>query len=128
MAVRDAVALDAIDAGGGYIQQHIDNGVGQQIDLIDIEHAFVRLGDHARRESHFMARQSFGQVQAAGHMLDGGAQRQGDERRWRQQICQRTSRRGLGRAARALNQHAAQLGFDCSQQQGLHQRGLSLYG
>ncbi|MPN50916.1 hypothetical protein SDC9_198556 [bioreactor metagenome] len=72
MAVRDAVALYAIDAGGCHIKQHIDDGIGQQIDFIDIEHAIVRLGDQTRSEVHFVARERLGQVQTAGHMLDGG--------------------------------------------------------
>ena len=125
VAVRDAVALDHVDAAGGGIQQHIDQGIGQQVDLVHIEHAAMGARQQAGREFERMAGHGLAQVQRAGQMLQRGAQRQRDEGRGIDELGQRPRGRGLGRAARPLDQHAAQLRVDGGQQQRLAQQGLA---
>lgn len=44
MPMGDAVTLDMVDPAGSGIEQQIDQMVGQQVDLIDIEHAAVGTG------------------------------------------------------------------------------------
>ncbi|MOA26994.1 hypothetical protein D3C78_1478300 [compost metagenome] len=52
MLVRDAVALDAVDAAGTHVQQQIDQAVGQQVHFVDIQNALVGLGQQPRAELH----------------------------------------------------------------------------
>ena len=47
--VRDAVALDHVDAAGGGVEQRIDQRIGQQVDLVDVQHALVRARQQAGR-------------------------------------------------------------------------------
>ena len=44
VAVRQAIALDVVDAAGGDVEQQVDQMVGQQVDLVDVEHAAVGIG------------------------------------------------------------------------------------
>ena len=53
VTVRDAVALDVHAAHRGRIQDHIDQMVVQQVDLVDVQHATVCAGQQARRERVF---------------------------------------------------------------------------
>lgn len=82
--VRDAVALDRVDAARGRVEQHVDQAVGQQVDLVHIEHAQMRARQQPGRETHGVLAERAGQVQRAGHVLVGGAQRQRHEAALRQ--------------------------------------------
>ncbi len=75
---RDALPLDHRGAGGGRVQHHVDQVVGQQVDLVHVQHAAVRLGQQAGHErlGGRRAGQHPGHVQAAGDPVVGRAQRQ----------------------------------------------------
>ena len=47
----DAVALDVLAAQRGGVEQHVDQVVGQQVDLVDVEHAAVGRGEQAGLEA-----------------------------------------------------------------------------
>ena len=49
--VADAFALDAVDAGRGHVEQHVDEMVGEEVDLVDVEHAAVGGGQHTGFEA-----------------------------------------------------------------------------
>ena len=48
--VRHAVALDAVGAGHGRVEQRVDQVVGQQVDLVDVQDAPVGGGHQAPAE------------------------------------------------------------------------------
>ncbi|CAM3378446.1 hypothetical protein DEDE109153_14135 [Deinococcus deserti] len=75
-----AVALHPVNAHGRGVQQDVDQMVGKQVDLIDIQHAAVGCGDQAAPEPGLTA-QCGVQVQAAHHPVLTGAQGQVDKRR-----------------------------------------------
>ena len=64
VAVRDAVALDEVLAGGGDVEQHVDEVVGEQVDLVDVEHAAVGRGEQAGPERQLAAGQRGGRRRA----------------------------------------------------------------
>ena len=126
--VRDAVALHHIDAAGGYIQQGIDQGIGQQIDFVHIQDAAMRARHQAGQEAHLPVAQHVFHIQGAYQLFDAGRQRQADERRARQQGGQRARSSGFGRAARAADEHAAHARIYRRQQQRLPQIGVAQQG
>ena len=81
MAVRDAVAFDVDPAHRRGVEQHVDQVVVQEVDLVDVQHAAVRAGQQARREGVLTVAQHTLQVQRADHPVLGGADGQLDERR-----------------------------------------------
>ena len=90
---RDPFALDPVDAGGGDVEQHVDEVVGEQVDLVDVEHAAVGRGQQAGLEARPSPRSS-----------DGGRGRASRRRgpRWRRAAARRTARRrAAGRRGRA---------------------------
>ena len=48
MTIGDALALDAVFAAGGRIQDQVDDVVIEQVDLVDVEQATVGGGEQAR--------------------------------------------------------------------------------
>ena len=48
---RDALALDDVDAHGGGIEEHVDDVVVEQVDLVHVEDVAIRLGQHAGLEA-----------------------------------------------------------------------------
>ena len=48
VAVRDTVAFDVHPAHRGGVEQHVDQVVVQQVDLVDVQHATVRAGQQPR--------------------------------------------------------------------------------
>ena len=124
MPVRDAVALHHVHAAGGRVEQRVDQCVGQQVDFVHVQHAAMRARQQAGRERERVAGQRLAQVERADQAFQARAQRQRDEGRAGQQLGQCARRRGLGGAARAFDQHAAQAGVDRGQQQRLAQQGL----
>ena len=112
--MRDAVALDVHPAHRRGVEQHVDQMVVQQVDLVDVEHAAVRAGQQAGRERMLAVAQHLLQVQRSDHAVLGGADRQLDEpravRRHRvQHRGQRAHRRRLGGALLPADQHPADL-------------------
>ena len=79
VTVRDPVALDMHPPHRGGVEQHVDQVVVQQIDLVDIEHAAVGAGQQARRERVLAVAQDFLQIQRADDAVLGGSDRQLDE-------------------------------------------------
>ena len=78
---RDPFPLHAGAAGGRGVEQHVHDVVGQQVDLVDVEDAAVGQRQQARRERLGGARpgQHPGDVEAAGDVVVGGAERQLDQ-------------------------------------------------
>ena len=83
VAVRDAVAFDVHPAHRGGVEQHVDEVVVQQVDLVDVQHAAVRARQQTRREGVLAVAQHALQIQRADHPVLGGADGQLDERRIR---------------------------------------------
>ncbi|MCY1181400.1 hypothetical protein D9M73_219010 [compost metagenome] len=133
--MRDTVTLDAVCAAGSHVKQQIDQGVGQQVDLIDIQHTAVGLGQHARGKLRLALPQRGIQVEGADQPLFTGAQWQGDERAFAKQVGQATGQGALGHATRPFDQHTTDPGVDGGQAQGQlqivgadHGRQRKLYG
>ena len=80
VAVRDAVAFDVHPAHRGGVEQHVDQVVVQQVDLVDVQHAAVCAGQQSRREGVLTVAQHTLQVQRADHAVLGGADGQLDQR------------------------------------------------
>ena len=102
---RDALPLHARGAGRGRVQQHVHDVVGQQVDLVDVEHAAVGQRQQARGERLCGRRpgQHAGHVEAAGDVLVGGAERQFDQ-------AHRTVGRPAARRVRAVGAGRVGLG------------------
>jgi hypothetical protein len=77
---RDGVALDPGDRRGGRVEQRVDEVVGQQVDLVDVEDPLVRAGQHAGLERP-LAGERTPEVQRAHEPVERRAQRQLDQRR-----------------------------------------------
>ena len=108
MLVRHRLPLDPVDTAGGHVEEEVDEVVGQEVDLVDIEHAAVGGGQQAGQEATLTAGQRCGQVQRAGDAILGGAHRQLDERRLvPQQRGQPARQCGLGASLLAPEQHTA---------------------
>ena len=75
----DGVALDARDAGGGRVEQRVDEVIGQQVDLVHVEDALVRAREQARLE-RLLAVQGATEVERADEAVEARAERQLDER------------------------------------------------
>ncbi len=92
VAVGDAVALDEVLAGDGDVEQDVDEVVGEQVDLVDVEHAAVGGGEQAGPERQLAAGQRSGDVERAEQAVLGRAERQLGE-------AARAGRRGPGPAS-----------------------------
>lgn len=69
MLMGNAVALHDIDATGGHIEQHVDQMVRQQIDLVYIKHITVRLRQQTRCKAYRAVLQRLLDIQAADQLL-----------------------------------------------------------
>ncbi|MOA07304.1 hypothetical protein D3C78_1269920 [compost metagenome] len=118
VTMRNTVALDSVGATGGDIEQQVDQMIGQQVDLIDIQHPPVSLGQHARRKLCLTLAQCGLQIKGTDQPLFARPQRQGYERAFTEQISQTSSQGALGHAAWALDQYATDLRVDGGQAQG----------
>ena len=63
LRVRDAVTLDDHPARRRCVQQHVDEVVGEQVDLVDVEHSPIGVRQQPWRESLFTLGQNFLQVE-----------------------------------------------------------------
>ena len=79
MLVGDAVAFDAVDAAGTDIEQQVDEGVGEQIDFVDVEHATVGAGEQTGAKAHAAILQHAFKIEAADQLFFAAAERQIDE-------------------------------------------------
>ena len=108
VGVRQPVPLDAVHARHRHVEQGVDQVVGEQVDLVDVEHAAVGRGQQAGPEPGLAVGEQLGEVERADDPVLGGAQRQLDEGRLaRQHTGEPTGQRRLGRALVAAQQHAA---------------------
>ena len=121
VAVRNAVAFDVHPAHRGGVEQHVDQVVVQQVDLVDVQHAAVRAGQQARRERMLAVAQHALQIQRADHPVLGGADRQLDEADARPTAASTCGQPAHGSRLRgallAADQHAADLRPDRAQHQ-----------
>src|SRR6202042_933183 len=99
---------DAGTAGRRRVEQDVHQVVGEQVDLVDVQHAPVGQREQAGGERLGGTRpgQHPGDVQAAGDVVVGGAERQLDQAGWpggggaaRGGRAVRAGRGGAGRAA-----------------------------
>ena len=51
MRERDALALDDVPAHRGGVEEHVDDVVVEQVDLVDVEDAAVGVGEEPRLEA-----------------------------------------------------------------------------
>ncbi len=79
MVVGDAFAFDTVDAGGGDVEQHIDEMVGQQIDFVDVKHPAVRRRKQPGLETEVSLGQRDGQVEGPDQAVLGRPQGEFDE-------------------------------------------------
>lgn len=124
MPVGNAIALDQVDAAGGDVEQQIHQVVRQQVNFVDVEHAAVGLGQHARGKPRATFAEGGVQVEAADDALLAGAQRQGNELARRQQFGDAPRQGRLGHSARPLDQYPADRRID----RGQAQRQLQFVG
>ena len=80
MRDADRLALDVGAAHGGGVEEHVDEVVGQQVDLVGVEDPAVRRGQEARLEGGDAVAQRAVEVERAEQAVGGRAHRQLDER------------------------------------------------
>ncbi|MDT4813331.1 hypothetical protein FQZ97_463110 [compost metagenome] len=112
VAVGNAIAFHQVHTAGGHVEQQVHQVVGQQVHLVHVEHAAVGLGQHAGREACAAFAEGGVQVEGADDALFAGAQGQGDEGGFRQEVGDAARQGGFGHAARTFDQHAADGGVD----------------
>ena len=100
-------------AAGRHVEQHVHQVVGQQVDLVDVQHPPVGGGQQPGREPQLPAGEGGGQVEGPDHPVLGRPDRQLDEgRRPGQQRRQAPGQGGLGAAFLAPQQHAPDAAVD----------------
>lgn len=115
VAVGNAITFHLVHAAGGHVEQQVHQVIGQQVHLIHVEHTAVGLGQHTGREAHAAFAEGGVEVEGADDALFAGAQGQGDEGGFRQEVGDAARQGGLGHAARTFDQHAADGGVDGSE-------------
>jgi len=75
----DAVALDGVDAVRGRVEDHVDEVVVEQVDLVDVEDAAVRAGQQARIEVGLAGQRVF-DGEGADDAVSSRTERKRDER------------------------------------------------
>ena len=76
----EPVPLDAVDPEGGGVDEDVDEMVGQQVDLVDVQDAAVGGGQQPGPEPGPAFEQGALEVEGADDAVLGGADRQLDER------------------------------------------------
>ncbi len=69
VSLRHSFPLDPVDAAGGHVEQHVDQVVGQQVDLVHVQDTVVRRRQQARGQPGPPASEGRGQVQRADHPI-----------------------------------------------------------
>ena len=132
-ADRDPVALDVRAAHRGGVEQQVDEVVVEQVDLVDVEHAAVRVGEQAGLVGLDALGERPLEVQRADEAVLGGPDRQLDQPRGRRGVAAAAATR----AARAApSGHAGSGGVAGSQENrqpgddrdGRQQRGQRPHG
>ncbi len=75
----DPLPLDDVDAERGGIEQDVGEVVVEEVDLVDVEDAPVRLGEQSRLERLLALAQRPGDVDRARYAVLGRVQRQVDD-------------------------------------------------
>ena len=101
VADGDALAFDGVAPHRGGIQQHVDEMVGQQVHLVDVEHAAVGCGQQAGLEGGAALRERGRQVERAGEAVlarpDGQLDEAGAARLGVLRVSFGVGARGVGR-------------------------------
>jgi len=119
---RDTVPLDVRPPHRGGVQQQIDQMIGKQVHLVDVEHAPMRRGEQPRFVRLRPVAQCPLDVKGADHPVLGGTDRQFDQGRatapGRRRRIVRTVRAGRVRRGRVAGESAAADGVHIGQQRG----------
>ncbi|POM21252.1 hypothetical protein CSX04_02687 [Burkholderia cepacia] len=67
--VRHAIAFDDVHAARGDVEQRIDEPVGEQVHLVDIQHAEMRPREQAGPEAHAVVGECMREVERPRHLL-----------------------------------------------------------
>ena len=119
MDVGHAVPLDTVDARHRDVEQRVDEVIGEEVDLVDVEHAAVRGHQQPWAELRRPILEKGGDVDRAKHAVLGGAEGELDERRpIGQERGEAACERGLGRAFLPAQQHPGEARLRGGQQQG----------
>ena len=110
---------------GARVDDEVDEVVVEEVDLVDVEHPAVDLAQQARLEYWPARRQGGLQVESSDETILGGAQGQRPHHLTRQQLCQTTDHRRLGRPLLTTEDDPADTGVDRAQQQGKFRLVLS---
>jgi hypothetical protein len=154
MRDRDPLPLDDVDSERRCVEQDVREVVVEEVDLVDVEDAPVRLGEETRLERPLPVLQGAGDVDAARDSVLGCVQRQvddaataaddrqlvtrartargtrgllgvarertvGDDGDLREELSEAANRGRLARAARPLDQDAADRGIERVEQKCL---------
>ena len=76
LRMRDSVAFDGHPPAGCGIEQYVDEMVGEQVDLVDVQHAAVGLGEQTRGEIGTAFAQYARQIERTDDAVPGGTDRQ----------------------------------------------------
>ncbi len=114
--VGHAVTFDPVDAARGHVEQDVHQMVGQQVDLVDVQHAAMGGSQETGLKAVLAAGQRRRQVEGADQAVLGRADGQLDEGgRPGQKGGQGPGERGLGTALVPSQQHPGEGGVDGSQ-------------
>ncbi len=109
MALGEPVALDTVDPRDCDVEQHVHQMVGQEVDLVDVEHPSVGAGEQSWAERVGPGPEQRGDVECSDHAVLARPERKLDERRASgQQRSQPPSERGLRGPFVPPQQHAAE--------------------
>lgn len=123
MGVRDAVAFDVDTTHGRGVEQHVHQVIVEKVDLVDVEHALMGVGEQPGLERTFAVPEYLLEVDRADDTVLGRADRQFHEpgpaplAHLGQQGGQCTYDGGFGGALLAPHQHAADARVDGAQDQ-----------
>ncbi len=118
VGLRDAFALDSVHAGDGDVEEHVDEVVGEQVDLVDVEDAPVRGGEQAGPEPGRAGGEQLGEVEGSEHAVLGGAEGKLDEGGVAgEQVGEPAGEGRLGAALLAPEEDAAEAGLGGGEQQ-----------
>ena len=111
-ADADAVALDVVGAQRGGVEKEVDEVVGEQVDLVDVEDPAMSGGKQARLEGAHALRERPLDVERAGNAVRGSADRELDEphaarRSATGSACGAAGHSGSGSAGSQPNSHPA---------------------
>ena len=78
---RNPIALNGVAAHRGGVEEEVDEVVVQQVDLVDVQQAAMRLRQQAGLEAGLTGRERLAQIERADHAVLGRADREFDQSR-----------------------------------------------